>query len=310
MTAPLYAHGKLMISAEYMVLFGAQALALPLRLGQSLSRCRSVNPFVFSWKAYYKERQWFAAVIDPGELKVISTDSPGRAENLCRMLRACTELMPSFREDLVKWDAETRLEFSPEWGLGSSSTLTALLSEWAEVNPLDLHFRTSEGSGYDVACAVARGPIHYRLRDSTPHYQHVEFHPPFADHLYFAWLGTKQPTAGHLRDLAGRIEPDYGIIHQFSMLTEAMTRSQELGEFQTLMAEHEKLLSGLLGIEPVSRSRFPDLQGTVKSLGAWGGDFVMIATTLPDRELFDYLYSHGIEVIFRYKELVYEEKIL
>jgi mevalonate kinase len=302
---PLYAHGKLLISAEYMVLHGSKALAVPLQLGQSLKRRRSPDQNKFSWKAFNHDRLWFSATLDPRNIKVIASDDPIKAEYLCRMIRACIDMMPSFQEDLYKWDVETYLEFSPEWGFGSSSTLTALLSEWAEVNPLDLHFMTSEGSGYDVACAIAHGPIVYRLREDAPHYQHVVFHPPFSRQLYFAWLGSKQPTAIHLKKVAEKIKPDYETIHRFSVLTEEMMQSQELEHFQSLIEEHEEVLSGLLEMERVSISRFPGLHGTVKSLGAWGGDFVLIASELPERELFDYLYQQEIEVIFRYQDLVY-----
>ena len=302
----LYARGKLLISAEYMVLHGANALAVPLQMGQMLKRIRSEDERKFTWKAFDRNKLWFTVTIDPLHMKVLSTDDPPRARYLCKMFKACIEMMPSFQEDLFKWNVETHLEFSPEWGFGSSSTLTALLSEWAEVNPLDLHFMTSEGSGFDVACAIADGPVQYRLRDGEPHYKHVPFHPPFKDHLYFAWLGTKQPTATHLGDIAGRLQPGYEVIHRFSLLTEEMTRAGELDYFQSLMEEHEELLSGLLGIRKVSESRFPGLQGSVKSLGAWGGDFVMIASTLPEQELYDYLYHLNIQVIFRFQDLVYE----
>lgn len=302
----LYAHGKLLLSAEYMVLHGSKALAVPLQLGQILKRTRSGDPRKFTWKAFDRESLWFSATIDPMRMEIIDTDDRVKAKYLCRLFEACIEMMPSFQEDLFKWDVETHLEFSPEWGFGSSSTLTALLSEWAEVNPLELHSMISEGSGYDVACAISNGPIHYWLRDGEPHYQHIPFHPPFADRLYFAWLGSKQYTAQHLSTVAGQISPGYEIKHRFSLLTEEMTRATELSQFQSLVEEHEELLSGLLGMEKISISRFPDLEGSVKSLGAWGGDFVMIASSIPEDELYDYLYRREISVIFRYQELVYE----
>ena len=303
---PLYAHGKLLISAEYMVLHGSKALAVPLQLGQMLKRIRSDNERTFTWKAFDRSKLWFSVTIDPLHMKVLSTDDPPRAKYLCELFKACIEMMPSFQEDLFKWDVETHLEFSPEWGFGSSSTLTALLSEWAEVNPLDLHFMTSDGSGFDVACAIANGPIQYRLREGEPYYLHVPFHPPFKDQLYFAWLGSKQPTATHLSNLAGKLQPGYQEIHRFSVLTEEMTTATELDHFRSLMEEHEELLSSLLGMKRVSEERFPDLQGSVKSLGAWGGDFVMIATSQVEDSLYDYLYEQGIQIIFRYQDLVYE----
>jgi len=310
MMETIYAHGKLLISAEYMVLHGSRALGVPLQLGQVLRRTRSADPAKFSWKAFDRDRLWFDATIDPLHMKIISTNDPVKAAYLCQLFKACIELMPSFQEDLFKWDVETHLEFSPEWGFGSSSSLTALLSEWAEVNPLELHFMISEGSGYDVACAISDGPIHYWLRDGEPHYQHISFKPPFADHLYFAWLGSKQQTARHLSSVADRLRPGYETIHRFSRLTEEMTHAAELSHFQSLMEEHEEILSGLLGMEKIAGSKFPDLQGSVKSLGAWGGDFVMIASALPENELYDYLYRRKIEVIFRYHDLVYAGKNL
>ena len=77
-----------------------------------------------------------------------------------------------------------RLDFSPHWGFGSSSTLISLLAEWAEVNPLDLHFMISDGSGYDVACAIADGPIIYKLRDHASPVSACSFQSPFQTDLF------------------------------------------------------------------------------------------------------------------------------
>lgn len=302
----LYARGKLLLSAEYMVLHGAKALAVPLQMGQSLKRIRSDRNGVFQWKAFYRDKPWFDAVLDPVRLEVISSGDKEKADNLCRLLRACVEMMPSFQEDLFRWDVETHLDFSPLWGFGSSSTLTALLSEWAEVNPLDLHFMVSDGSGYDVACAIAEGPIIYRLREDGPHYQHIRFYPPFADQLYFAWLGNKQPTASHLHRKRSGLRTDYETLHRFTVMTEQMVGAESLEQFRLAMEEHEELLSGMLGMERVAGSRFQGLAGSVKSLGAWGGDFVMIASPLPEEKLYEYLYRKNIDVIFRFRDLVYE----
>ena len=306
----LFARGKLLLSSEYMVLHGSNALAVPLQQGQLLRRIRRNEGGPFLWRALYENNEWFRAEFTPGTLEIRNTSDQQKANHLKTLLLASMELMPAFQEDLFKMNAETILDFSPEWGFGSSSTLIALLAEWAEVNPLDLHFMVSEGSGYDVACAIAEGPIHYRLRDSAPHYRHVEFNPPFRDQLYFAWLGKKQSTAAQLVDMAGKLEPDFETIHRFSGLTEAMTEATDLAEFRLLMSEHEQLLSGLLGMDPVASNRFRDLPGSVKSLGAWGGDFVMIASDAGDEALFSYLYDRDLTVIYKYGELVYERNEL
>jgi len=299
------AHGKLLISAEYMVLHGSKALAVPLQAGQILRRIRSENRSTFSWEATYGTDVWFSVSYDPSSLAILKTSDQSKAENLRTLIRACIELAPSFQQELFTWVVETDLEFSPHSGFGSSSTLTALLAEWAEVNPLDLHYLTSEGSGYDVACAVAEQPIIYWLRNGDPHYQHVKFNPPFADQLYFVWLGTKQNTRAHLVQMAEQLDPGYDEILHFNKLSKRMIDAKELNEFQQLMEEHEDRLSALLNLEKVSASRFPDLPGVVKSLGAWGGDFVLIASDTDPDLLLTYLNEKGYTTHFRYKDLVY-----
>jgi mevalonate kinase len=302
----LQARGKLLISAEYMVLHGSLALVLPLKKKQNLKKIRSENRNSITWSAYRETDLWFRAEFRPSTLEVVTASNAEMAERLRMLLRTCVELNPSFHRELLIWDVETRLDFSPEWGFGSSSTLTALMAEWAGVNALDLHFMISEGSGYDVACAVADRAIVYSLQDKEPRYEPVLFHPPFADQLYFVWLGSKQPTALHLREMAGRLNPGKELIRSFSMLTRGMLGSKELDDFRNYMEEHEAKLSELTGLERVSLTRFPGLQGSVKSLGAWGGDFVMIASDQQTDALYNYLDKLGFTCRFRYKELIHE----
>ena len=303
---PFFAHGKLLISAEYMVLHGSLALALPLHKGQTLKRLRSEDRNIFSWDAYEAENLWFSAKYNPATLGIIETSDQEKAENLRFLIKTLIEMDPSFQKELFTWDVETVLGFSPKWGFGSSSTLIALMAEWAEVNPLDLHFRVSDGSGYDVACALAERPILYKLREDGPHYRHVRFNPPFAKNLYFVWLGKKQSTAEHLVEMAEKINPGYQEIHHFTTLTQQMTEATELSEFRLLMEEHEAKLSELIKLDRVSVTRFPDLPGSVKSLGAWGGDFVMIATESDSETLYNYLDKKGFNTKFRYNDLVYD----
>lgn len=301
-----HANGKLLITAEYMVLHGSQALALPLVMGQSLQRLRSEDRSVFTWNASHKGKRWFSARFNPSTLRIIEASHQEKAENLKSLIKTIIEMDPSFQRELFTWDVETNLEFDPRWGFGSSSTLIALMAEWAELNPFDLHFSVSKGSGYDVACALAEKPILYKLRQDGPHYQPVSFYPPFADNLYFVWLGTKQPTAEHLVEVAEKLDPDYEQIRFFTTLTHRMLETRQLSEFRLLMEEHESRLAELIKLDRVADTRFPDLPGSVKSLGAWGGDFVMIASELDSEILYNYLNKKELSTIFRFKELVKE----
>jgi hypothetical protein len=50
---------------------------------------------------------------------------------------------------------------------------------------------------------------------------------------------------------------------------------QRIGKFSELMLIHEQKISDFLEIPTVKEHFFPDCPVFVKSLGAWGGDFVM-----------------------------------
>ncbi|MFH0757632.1 MAG: GYDIA family GHMP kinase [Bacteroidota bacterium] len=300
-----HAHGKLLISSEYMVMHGATALAVPLNLGQTLDLIPRERSGSFLWNATTPEGLWFSARISPASLSILDTTDPEMAGRLVRLLRACISLQPEFQEEMFRYDVITSLDFSPDYGFGSSSTLIALMADWAGINPLDLHFEVSDGSGYDVACALAEGPILYTLRNGSPRYQPALFNPAFRDQIYFAWLGHKQSTAPHLKEIAGTIRPDYETIRTFSQFSQDMLHADTLDTFREIMEKHEATLSGILGMEKVA-SRFEGLPGSVKSLGAWGGDFVMIATDANLKTIMEYLKQKGIKKVYPYNELVHE----
>ena len=67
------------------------------------------------------------------------------------------------------------------------------------------------------------------------------------------------------------------------------------------MRKHEAIIGGIIKQEPVQKQLFPDYFGDVKSLGAWGGDFVL-ATGTEDTP--SYFKKKGFETVLSYKEMV------
>jgi hypothetical protein len=67
------------------------------------------------------------------------------------------------------------------------------------------------------------------------------------------------------------------------------------------MEEHEAVMSAILEIETVKESFFPDFDGTIKSLGAWGGDFVMV---ISKNNPTSYFKERGFETIIPYQEMI------
>ena len=70
-----------------------------------------------------------------------------------------------------------------------------------------------------------------------------------------------------------------------------------------LMQCHERIISRCIGQEPVQK-HFPDFEGALKSLGAWGGDFILAATEWDESQVKAYFKGKGLDAVFGYKELV------
>ena len=304
------AHGKFLLTGEYLVLKGALALALPLKLGQTLSveTCHGAS---LQWDAHQPDGPWFSVTLNPENLEIINSDDQPKAEKLTQILKAIKQLNPTAFKDGLHF--ETRLDFDPNWGLGSSSTLIANLARWANVNPYELLKLTFGGSGYDIACATAEGPIYYQVKAKVPEpvegpiplVEPIDFNPPFADHLFFIYQGQKQSSSKEIKAFLAKANPVdlQKDIEAVSEISRAVPKCETLDEFAMLMQCHERITARCIGQEPVQK-RFPDFEGIMKSLGAWGGDFILAATEWPQSQVKEYFKGKGLDVVFGYKEML------
>ena len=76
---------------------------------------------------------------------------------------------------------------------------------------------------------------------------------------------------------------------------------QKLSEFEKLIQEHEKIISSIIELPTVKERLFPDYFGTLKSLGAWGGDFILATG---DKNTPHYFKAKGYTTILRYSDMV------
>jgi len=305
-----YSHGKFLLTGEYLVLKGALALALPLKLGQSMTVETVCTPSL-QWNAHKPDGQWFSITLDPKTLKNNSCNDLAKAEKLAQILKAMRQLNPDAFRDGLRF--ETRLDFDPNWGLGSSSTLIANLAQWANVNPYELLKLTFGGSGYDIACATAEQPIYYQLNNKVPEpvegptalVEPIDFNPPFADHLFFIYQGQKQSSSKEIKAFLEQANPIdlQQDIEAVSDISRAVPKCESLDEFGMLMQCLERIIARCIGQEPVQK-RFPNFEGVLKSLGAWGGDFILAATEWSEKQVKEYFQKKGLEVIFKYNDLV------
>lgn len=303
-----YSHGKLLITGEYFVLDGARALAIPTRQGQSLR----VEPLYESsstleWLSYTSDRdRWFDGRFELPSGQLLNASEMETGRRLAQIFRHALTLRPALWQDTLPGSLRisTHLEFPKNWGLGTSSTLIANLAQWWQIDPYTLLAGSFGGSGYDLACAQAAGPIFYQLQDDRPMVSEAPFHPPFSDQLYFLFLEVKQDSREGIARYRSRKPYDTAVMGRISELSEQAAVATDLQVLQEILEVHEVLVSEYIGMAPVKERLFTDLPGTVKSLGAWGGDFVLVATHLHEQELRRYFAEKGFRTLIRFEDMV------
>lgn len=300
-----YSNGKLLLSGEYLVLYGAGSLVVPLKVGQQMKVIATgleANP-VIRWEAYVLNVPWFHAEISIKGLKILTTNEEHVAIQLLKLLEETRKLNPILFEKGFGYEIITHTGFDHNWGFGSSSALVANMAQWALIDPFELHFRTSGGSGADVAGAVSPGPVVYRLANNVPQYYRVDFKPSFIDHILLVYTGKKQITSVSVDFFKNNPGVSDKVIEEIDELTLAMTQTESITDFMEIMAEHEKILSGILSMDPV-KTHFPDFPGEIKSLGAWGGDFIMAVSESAPEEIIDYFDGKNMHTVFSLKQLL------
>jgi mevalonate kinase len=314
-------HGKLLLSGEYLVLDGALSLAIPTVFGQDLKV--ENNTFgEFHWRSLDEKGQiWFEETfkIENNEiLKHTSTALSARVQNddsmshrLLQVLNVAKRLNPEFLADGKGYKVTTKLEFPKHWGLGTSSTLINNIAKWANVNPYTLLDLTFGGSGYDIACAETNEPITYKITnneilnqvqdDKKRKIKTVPFNPNFKDHLYFVYLNQKQNSRDGIAQYRSNTSDLKRDIKSINQITKDMIDCDSLEHFQLLMNRHEQILSKIIKQQPVKELLFNDFNGSIKSLGAWGGDFVLVASKENPKS---YFTAKGFSTIIEYNKMI------
>ncbi len=298
-----YSHGKILISGEYVVLDGALSLAVPTKKGQLLNVFTNESDTLL-WTSFDPDGIWFKTRFNRGELEfekqhAMGGDIRGR---LLAVLQAARKLNPEFLRGHMGFSVEARLEFPRNWGLGSSSSLLSNIAQWAGVDAFELQRLTFGGSGYDIACSTQASAVLYQRNNGLPSIRQVTFKPPFYKQLYFVYLNRKQDSREGIAGYRRAGKPPKGLIEEVSELSRGILDSQNLQDFEKFLGDHENLLARILGMLTIKELYFPDYPGCVKSLGAWGGDFVLVTARNGFR---DYFTHKGYETIIRFDEMVW-----
>lgn len=276
-------------------------MALPTKRGQVLNY-KEVDHDILHWRSLdIKGETWFEAYFKGIELTIVDSTDDRKAETLKEILLTAAGLSNTVNR--LRGEVTTVLEFPTNWGLGSSSTLLCCVAQCFSIDPMQLHFKVSNGSGYDVACGMTDSPITYQLNDGLAEVNQIQWKPPFSASLFFVYLNTKQQSSTEVdkyQDRKASIDLAE-IVEEISVLSQTMITATSLDVFNKTIDKHEEIMSAVLGYPTVKELYFSDYKGAVKSLGAWGGDFILATGNAQDRV---YFADKGFSVIHELESLI------
>jgi mevalonate kinase len=297
-----YSNGKLLLTGEYLVLNGAKSLAVPTKFGQDLEVIPDRGKKII-WKSYDADRSiWFDDVISFEAIIAKTSFIENEIKNtLVEILHHAYLLNPDFIENSEGYSIETKLTFPRLWGLGTSSTLINNIGQWLDIDAFELLKNSFGGSGYDIACAQTNQAIIYHLENDKPFFETVSFNPEFKEHIYFVYLNKKQSSKSAINNYLNKQFSLDKVKTKIDKITAFVTETNDVSAFMVALDKHEILMSDVLEQLTVKESFFPDFNGTVKSLGAWGGDFVMVVSK--ENPLL-YFAEKGYDTILKYEEMI------
>ena len=289
-----------------MVLDGALSLAIPTSYGQFLE-VTSIDKPKITWKSLdFENHVWFESEFDIKNNKITASLTPrndnDKEKRLLRILQEAKKLNPEFLNSHLGFEVTSKLDFPQNWGLGSSSTLINNIANWAKVDAYKLLELTFGGSGYDIACAQYNFPITYKLfNENKRSVEKVDFNPPFKESLYFVYLNKKQNSRDGITHYKASTLNKTEAIKEISDITLKLINCSKISEFEMLIYKHENIIASIIKQVPVKEKLFADFNGSIKSLGAWGGDFVLVTSKENPK---DYFNSKGYRTIIPYSKMI------
>lgn len=296
-----YSNGKLFILGEYYVLEGAKVFALPTKFGQYLN-VFPLKTKTLSWKSYDADGSvWYNDEIVVSDVISNNQSTDDKVRNtLIDILHQAHLMNPSILEN-NGFLVETKLTFPRNWGLGTSSTLINNIAQWFQIDAFKLLQKSFGGSGFDIACAQNNTPVTYQVVNSEPVVEQVSFNPSFKNQIYFVYLNKKRDSKDAIAYFRKKQKNLSAEIKQVSQMTDELLDIQDLKTFITFFKTYEQNLGEILETQTIQKELFHDFNGLVKSLGGWGGDFVMVAS---DHNPTEYFKTKGYNIIIPYNDMI------
>jgi mevalonate kinase len=256
------------------------------------------------WESYTDTgKKWFEGHFYKKTGAIAQASDVQAGQWLEKLFAAIESQRPGFLAEQKVSRIVSQLDFPRDWGLGSSSTLVAALAQWSQTDPFLLLGKSFGGSGYDLACATSETPLLFQRQQRGAHWVKLPYQPAFSDQLYFIYLGQKQDSREGIKRYRALGGAPTSTMKEISQLSLQFIQAQSLRQVQSVIDRHETLISQVIQLPKVKAQRFADFPGSIKSLGAWGGDFILAATDLGKEQVAAYFAERSCQHCFSWSEM-------
>ncbi|NBL64589.1 GHMP kinase [Flavobacterium sp. NST-5] len=302
MKQTFYSNGKLLISGEYLVLDGGTAFSLPTKFGQSLTVNPSTENRIF-WKSYDHDGSiWFEDAFTVADIFSNQKKENPVTDTLLKILHEAHLLNAKIFEKNKGFTVETQLTFPRNWGLGTSSTLINNIAAWFKIDAFELLQKSFGGSGYDIANAQNNSAIFYKIENKKPVVKTVDFRPDFTSKIFFVYLNQKQNSKQAIAAYKkNNTQISETILQATADIAKQLVSAKDSVTFAKLLQQYDEMMSPILETPTMQQQLFGDFKGVVKSLGAWGGDFVL---AISEENPTEYFKGKGYTTVLPYSGII------
>jgi len=138
----------------------------------------------------------------------------------------------------------------------------------------------------------------YQIINDKPIVNPIDWNPDYKNEIIFIYLNKKQKSNLEIKRY-NKLKKNPDLVNQISNITKKIIKSKNITEFEKFIDQHELIISELMQTKTVKEKYFSDYNGSIKSLGAWGGDFI-----LATRNNKNYFLDKGFNTVFSFSELI------
>lgn len=296
-----HSNGNLLLTGEYLISQGAEAIALPLKKGHTLA-VTPIHGKKIIWESVYNQETKTKISLKSDDFEITQTNNENSAKFIQQLLRKAMDHLPPLSH-LPGYHIKAIHDYPEFLEFGCESALIANIANWFNINPYRFSRDISPGLEHGIACARSNKPILYQLTNKYPDYREINLNLPFKGNIYIIYTGHN-PDSYNKKKQTQKYPDHHEVFPKIREINKRIIQSRTYEEFENSILDHDKILSGVLKEQRLQERIFQDFPGLIKPLNEWNGELNLVTWKGDKNELHEYFAPYNIQTIFTWDELV------